>query len=71
MAAIVWRIEMIKSFFTGKEPLLTKETAQTAQAVVRFDNSKLLKRLPEFKYTPIDEAIQLTCQQLKKEHSLI
>lgn len=71
MAAIVWRIEMIKSFFTGKEPLLTKETAQTAQAVVRFDNCKLLKRLPEFKYTPIDEAIQLTCRQLKKEHSLI
>lgn len=71
MAAIVWRLEMIKSFFTGKEPLLTKETAQTAQAVVRFDNSKLLQRLPEFKYTPIDEAIRLTCLQLQKEHNLI
>lgn len=71
MAAIVWRLEMLKSFFTGKEPLLTKETAHTAQAVVQFDNSKFLKKFPEFTYTKIDEAIALTCNQLKKEQQLI
>ena len=43
MAKIVWRWEAIKNLFTGKEPLITKETAKTAMAKVNFDNSKLKK----------------------------
>ncbi len=61
MAQVVWRMEAIKSLFTGKKPLLTKETATTAMANVQFDNSKLLKFLPDFKYTPIEETIKDTC----------
>jgi len=57
----VWRMEAIKSLFTGKKPLLTKETATTAMANVQFDNSKLLKFLPDFKYRPMEETIKDTC----------
>ena len=39
LAQIVWRLEAIKSMFTGKDPLVTKETAKTALAMVHFDNS--------------------------------
>jgi nucleoside-diphosphate-sugar epimerase len=61
MARIVWRIEKIKSRFTGKEPLVTKETAATALAKVNFDNSKLKKFLPGFTYRSIEETITDTC----------
>ncbi len=46
LAELVWRAEAVKSMFTGKKHLLTKETARTAQAKVYFDNSKILKTLP-------------------------
>ena len=70
LAAIVWRIEAVKGFFTGKIPLLTKETAATAQAKVRFDNSKLKQFFPAFSYTPIAGSIQRICRELIKKHNL-
>ena len=70
LAAIVWRIEALKGAITGKTPLLTKETAATAQAVVHFDNTKFLKAFPEFKYRTINETIDRTCKELKELHQL-
>lgn len=70
MAAIVWRLEAIKSKFTGKSPLLTKETAKTARAKVRFNNEKLLKAMPGFQYTSMEESIQRICQELKIKYRL-
>ncbi len=61
LAALTWRLEAIKSKFTGASPLITKETAATSLAEVTFDNSKLLKALPEFKYKPLEETIQEVC----------
>ena len=70
LAAIVWRIEAMKAIFTGKDPLLSKETALTAAAKVNFDNNKLIKQFPEFRYTPIRDSIIRTCGELKKMHNL-
>jgi len=70
MAEIVWRIEAIKGKLSGKSPLLTKETAHTAQAKVYFDNSKLLQFLPQFSYTPIKDSVERICSELKKRYSL-
>lgn len=70
MAEIVWRLESIKALFTGKEPLLTKETSRTARAVVNFDNSKLLKAIPTFKYSNLNDSIQRICAELKNNHKL-
>lgn len=67
MASIVWRLEKIKGIFTGKEPLLTRETADTAQQVVHFDNSKILKALPGFKFRPLDETIREACRYYLNE----
>ncbi len=71
LAAIVWRIKAIKAVFTGKDPLLTKETALTAAAKVNFDNSKLKKLFPEYLYTPVSDSIIRICGELKKMHNLI
>ena len=62
LAALVWRLIRIKSKFTGEEPLLTKETAETAQQKVYFNSDKLLKALPGFRYTPIHDTIKESCE---------
>lgn len=67
IAKIVWRLEAVKSRFTGKDPLITKETAATALAKVHFDNSKLKKFLPEFSYRTIEETITQTCAALQQK----
>jgi nucleoside-diphosphate-sugar epimerase len=70
LAAIVWRIEAVKTFFTGSSPLLTKETTLTAQAAVYFDNSKLLNALPDFSYTPLEETINRVADELRVKYNL-
>ena len=67
LAKIVWRLEAIKSLFTGKEPMVTKETAATALAKVQFDNSKLKKYLPGFSYRSIEETITDTCAVIQQK----
>lgn len=70
LAAIVWRLEAVKAFFTGSSPLLTKETTLTAQASVYFDNSKLLNALPDFSYTPLEQTINRVVDELKVKYNL-
>lgn len=68
MAAIVWRLEAIKAMFNGKSPLLTKETAETALTSVYFDNAKLLKFLPDFKYIPLEQTIERVCREMEERY---
>lgn len=70
LSAIVWRIEALKSFFTGKEPLLTRETARTARAKVQFDNSRLLQQFTDFSYTPLLSSIERICAELQLLHGI-
>jgi dihydroflavonol-4-reductase len=70
LANIVWRLEAIKGFFTGKAPLLTKETAATAQATVRFNNQKFLNAFPHFTYRKVDATIVRVAKELKSIHQL-
>jgi dihydroflavonol-4-reductase len=67
LAAIVWRLEKIKSWFTGKKPLITKETAATALTNVSYDSTKLLKAIPQFGYTPIENTITRICKKLQNK----
>ena len=64
IAALTWRLENIKSKFTGIAPLLTKETANTAMTKVAYDNSKLLKELPAFRYTKMENTVTDICREL-------
>lgn len=56
LSAIVWRLSALKSWMTGKTATLTKETARTAQRKAAYDNTKLLKALPSFHYTPFTQS---------------
>ena len=70
LAAIVWRLEAVKALFTGKDPMLTKETAKTALAKVYFDNRKLQRYFLNFTYTPVRESLHRICVELQKKHNL-
>lgn len=63
LSGLVWRMEKIKSLFSSSDPLLTRETAQTAQTHVVFDNSKILNSLPGFRFRSIDESIAQYCRE--------
>jgi dihydroflavonol-4-reductase len=66
LAALSWRVEKLKSFFTKQSPLITRETAQTALTTVQYDNSKFLNQFPEFKYKKVSDTIAATCKKLLK-----
>tara|TARA_B100001758_G_scaffold247497_1_gene265550 strand:+ start:26133 stop:27137 length:1005 start_codon:yes stop_codon:yes gene_type:complete len=54
---IAWRIEAIRSFFSGKKPLLTKETANMAMKNRKFSSAKIEKVI-NFKFTEINSTIK-------------
>jgi len=62
LGEIAWRMEKLKAMFTGKKPLLTRESARVAQSKTHFDNGKLLRTLPGFSFTPLQTAIQQSCE---------
>ncbi|HEX6913753.1 MAG TPA: NAD-dependent epimerase/dehydratase family protein [Chitinophagaceae bacterium] len=70
LSSLVWRYEALKGRLTGSEPLLTRETAITAQAKVYFDNGKFLKEFPEFRYTPLKDSVARICAELKLRYKL-
>jgi nucleoside-diphosphate-sugar epimerase len=63
LGSIAWRLEKIKSYFTGSKPLLTRETAKVAHSKTSFDNRNILRVLPDFSFTPIDDVIRKSCEK--------
>ena len=63
MGEIAWRLEWLKEFFGRKKALLTRETAKVAHSNTSFDNSALLKALPGFQFTPLEEVIKNSCEK--------
>jgi 3-hydroxyacyl-CoA dehydrogenase/nucleoside-diphosphate-sugar epimerase len=61
LAAMAWRVEKVKSLLTGKPSLLTRESARVAATSTRFDNRKILRQLPDFGFTPLEETIRAAC----------
>ncbi len=67
MAACLWRIEWLRSKISGKDSLITKQTAEKAFEKVKYDNSKFLTAFPQFAYTPVKEAIFQTAKILQQK----
>lgn len=69
MAELIWRMEKVKGMITGKRPLLTKETARTAQIKVYYENRKILKALPGFHFRPLQDTIKRIAAVYLEERS--
>lgn len=61
LAALVWRLEAIKSKISGGRPRVTKEMASNALTSVLYKNDKIMEYLPQFRYTPLNESVARIC----------
>jgi dihydroflavonol-4-reductase len=66
LSALSWRVLKVASLFTGKRPLITRQTAQTANSVYRYSNEKFVKATG-MKFTPIRDTIRQTAAIFLKE----
>jgi hypothetical protein len=65
LTALVWRAEYLRSFFTGKRPLITKDTVAITKRSPVYSNQKVKAHVPGV-FRPLDETITWCCQELKK-----
>jgi len=63
--AIFWRIDWFLTKLTGKEPLLTKNSAKSAHNTSFYTSKKIIEQL-DFKFAPINEVISETCKDFRK-----
>lgn len=66
MSSIGWRLERLKTYFTGKPPLLTKQTSQSIHNKHYFSSKKIIKEF-DFEFLPISEIIKTTCNLYEKK----
>ncbi len=59
MKQLVWRMEWLRSKFTGSRPLITKETAKMSSSQFEYENDKIIKTL-DFKFNSIENAVKDT-----------
>jgi len=67
LSEIVWRADRIKSILSNSKPLITKETARTANAKSCYSNQKLLKAI-NYQFTPISQTIEHICKHFIKDN---
>ena len=60
-----WRMELIRSFITGKRPLITKETVNTAMRDSSYSTKKIENAI-SFKFVPIKESVKRYCKWFSK-----
>lgn len=69
MLKIAVTFEFIRSRITGKEAMITKDTAILSRANFHFQNDKIKQALA-FEFKPFDESLEWSVNELKKKHSL-
>ncbi len=67
LAALAWRLDLIRSMIQGSPRMITRETSTLALSDSAYDNKKLLSALPGFKFSPIEEIITRACNQYSGE----
>ncbi len=66
LSELAWRAEYLRSKLTGHQPLITKETAHTAQNRHYYSNEKIANAL-SYQFIPIDECIKDTAEIYLRE----
>ncbi|MDQ3051343.1 MAG: NAD-dependent epimerase/dehydratase family protein [Bacteroidota bacterium] len=61
LSGFAWRMEMMKSWLTGIKPVITRETARSANGK-NFYSSEKIKSLLKIEFTPIMESIDNTAE---------
>jgi dihydroflavonol-4-reductase len=66
---LLWRLEAVRTFFTRKSPLITKETATTSAYQFYYDNRKINKAI-NFQFCSLDESIERCCKYFQGNTSV-
>src|SRR5690606_12862484 len=61
LAAIIWRIEAVRTWIMGSQPLITRETARSAYRNVFFKNEKIQQNL-NHSFIPLETSIRRICR---------
>lgn len=61
LAEIAWRLEKIKSLFTQRRPLITRETARSGLMQWSYSNEKIKKEIG-IDFIPIKESVSFVCK---------
>jgi len=61
LSGISWRAFRVLSLLTGKKPIITKETAHSANSTYAYSSEKIIKEL-EFNFIPLRQSIEDTCK---------
>lgn len=67
LTGIIWRLEAIKSYFTGNAPLITKETVLSASHHFYYPNDKIIKYL-NLNFKNLDNTLERICLTLKTKY---
>jgi len=65
MSAIGWRLEKLKTFLTGKPPMLTQQSSKSIH-YKQYYSSEKIKIALNYKFEPISETIKNVCELYKK-----
>ncbi len=68
LSEIAWRTLKILAFFTGKSPLITKETARTANSFHRYSAKKFLY-ISNMKFKPVKDSVKFASECFLMDHS--
>ena len=63
LAAVIWRIEAVRTWLMGTKPLITKETAQSAARRIKYNNEKIKNALG-FNFQPIEKTVKRVSESL-------
>ncbi|MBW8048787.1 MAG: NAD-dependent epimerase/dehydratase family protein [Cytophagales bacterium] len=73
---IAWRFEIIRSLFTGKPPLVTKDIVKSSLNSLHYNNGKIRNLLSlsngkeGLNFRDINDTIRWTCDELKRRYGL-
>jgi nucleoside-diphosphate-sugar epimerase len=66
LSSLAWRAERLRSFFTGRKPVITKETARSAQGIYHYSNKKVVEATG-FKFIPVMQSVDETAELFLRE----
>jgi len=57
LTSFAWRLEYIKSILTGKQPVITSNSARTSHKTLIYSNKKLLENI-DYKFIKVEDSIK-------------
>ena len=68
VSGIAWRVEKLRAAITGSNPLITKETARSANKTTYYSNEKIKKEFPNYQFISLENSVKDTCSFFLKDN---